>query len=88
MRPFRKGQTYNDQIGEEALEAIGVKRWRRRVLLALETFRSLVNFDTCYVGGGNARHMKKHLEAPYCVVDNVAGILGGIKLWEDDKNAL
>jgi polyphosphate glucokinase len=82
--PFRKGETYNGQIGDGALQAIGVKAWRKRVFLALDTFEVLLNFDTCYIGGGNARHMKGHVEAPYVIVDNVAGILGGIKLWEGD----
>lgn len=83
--PFRKGDTYNEQLGDAALRRVGVEKWRRRVHLALANFVQLVNFDRCYVGGGNARHLKGHLEAPFEVVDNVAGILGGIRLWERDS---
>ncbi|HWD24682.1 MAG TPA: ROK family protein [Acidimicrobiales bacterium] len=81
--PFRKGGTYNDQIGEAAFEKIGVKRWRDRVVLAIGVLYELVHYDHCYVGGGNSRHLVGHLSGPVTIVDNVAGILGGIKLWDD-----
>jgi polyphosphate glucokinase len=84
--PFRKGETFNEQLGNETLEKIGVKRWRRRVFRALEIFRTLTNFDHCYLGGGNSRHLKGKLEAPYSVVDNIAGILGGLRLWDPGRS--
>lgn len=84
--PFRKGETFNEQLGNATLERIGPKRWRRRVLLALEVFQTLTNFDHCYLGGGNARHLKGRLEPPYSVVDNVAGILGGLRLWDPGRS--
>ncbi|MDA8039841.1 MAG: ROK family protein [Actinomycetota bacterium] len=80
--PFRKGQTYNEQLGEAALQRIGLKKWRRRLFEAIANFESLVNYDKLYLGGGNARHMVGHVEEPISIVDNLAGILGGIKLWE------
>jgi len=86
--PLAKRGTYNDRLGEAALERIGAKRWRRRVLAAFEILEALINFDRCYVGGGNSRYLKGRLEEPYVVVDNVAGILGGIKLWEADARSL
>jgi polyphosphate glucokinase len=80
--PLAKDENYNQRLGDAALERIGVKRWRTRVLSALETLENLVNFDHCFVGGGNARHLTGRLPTQYEVVDNVAGILGGIRLWE------
>jgi polyphosphate glucokinase len=80
--PLAKDETYNERLGDAALERIGVKRWRTRVLSALATLEDLVHFDHCFVGGGNARHLSGRLPANYEVVDNVAGILGGIRLWE------
>lgn len=80
--PFRKGQTYNEQIGDAALHKIGVKKWRRRVLEAISNFEVLVNYDRLYLGGGNARLMASHVDPSIQIVDNLAGILGGIKLWE------
>ncbi len=80
--PFRKGQTYNEQIGEAALASVGVRKWRKRVLEAIANFESLVNYDRLYLGGGNGHRMTGHLDPSITIVDNVAGILGGIKLWD------
>jgi polyphosphate glucokinase len=84
--PFRKGETYNDQLGETALKRIGPGKWRKRVLDALANFQTLTNYDHLYLGGGNARLMSKHVDSSITIVDNVAGILGGIKLWEHDSH--
>jgi polyphosphate glucokinase len=80
--PFRKGETYNEQLGDAALKKVGPSKWRKRVLEAIANFDSLVNYDHLYLGGGNARHMAGQLDPSIKIVDNVAGILGGIKLWE------
>lgn len=82
--PLGKGETYNQRVGEAAFNRIGMKRWRGRVLETLATLDGLFNFDHCYVGGGNARHLVGRLGARYEIVDNVAGILGGIRLWEGE----
>jgi polyphosphate glucokinase len=80
--PFRKGGTYNDQLGEAAFERVGLKRWRSRVALAIEELYELIHYDHCFIGGGNARHLRGLVSGSVSVVDNVAGILGGIKLWD------
>jgi polyphosphate glucokinase len=84
-QPFRNGQTYNQQLGEAPLRRIGPRRWRRRVMTALENFRVLTNFDHCYLGGGNSRHLRGAVQEPYTVVDNLAGIIGGVRLWDDTR---
>jgi len=81
QHPFRKGQTYNEQLGDAVLQRIGSKRWRRRVDEAFANFHVLLNYDRIYVGGGNARRLAGHVGPEVQIVDNVAGILGGIKLW-------
>ena len=53
---------------------------------AIDSLRALLFFDHLYIGGGNARRVERDelgdvLER-ITVVDNTAGILGGIKLWE------
>jgi polyphosphate glucokinase len=80
--PFRKGQTYDQQIGDAALKRIGPRKWRQRVEEALANFHRLINYDRLYLGGGNARLLVGYVDPSVTIVDNVAGILGGIKLWE------
>lgn len=79
--PFRHDQTYDEQLGDAARKEIGNKKWNRRVKLAIETLDALLLYDHLYVGGGNARHLDFDLGPNGTIVDNTAGILGGIKLW-------
>ena len=80
--PFLKGDSYNEQIGDAARKAVGNARWNKRVRRAVATLRALSFFDHCYVGGGNSRRVSGHLGDDVTLVDNAAGILGGVKLWE------
>jgi polyphosphate glucokinase len=84
-QPFRKGETYNDQLGEFARKEIGEERWNKRLHKAIANMRGLFFFDHLYLGGGNSRRVvRDQLTDDITVVDNSAGILGGIKLWESD----
>lgn len=85
-QPFRKGETYNEQLGERIRKEIGEHRWNRRVGKALTTLDELLFFDHLYIGGGNARRVHRdslgEMAERTTVGDNTAGILGGLKLWE------
>jgi polyphosphate glucokinase len=80
--PFRKGRSYNEELGEAARKAIGTRKWQGRVLEAVDTFRALVFFDHLFIGGGNSSRLTVELPPDVSLVDNRAGLLGGIKLWE------
>ena len=79
---FRKGQTYEEQLGDLARRAVGDERWLTRVGKALVSLRALTFFSHCYIGGGNARRLPDDLGPDVTVVSNLAGLLGGIALWE------
>jgi len=82
-QPFRKGETYNEQLGEATRKEIGEERWNKRVHKAIANLRALLFFDHLYIGGGNSRRVtRQQLDDDVTIVDNTAGILGGIKLWE------
>ncbi len=88
-QPFRKGETYNEQLGEPTRKEIGDERWNKRVQKAIANLRALMYFDHLYIGGGNSRRVvRNHLPADVTIVDNSAGILGGIKLWDDSHQVL
>ena len=77
----RKDLTYDLYVGNAALHDVGKKRWRKRVDRSIAAVRTLTNFDTLYVGGGNARLIEEALPVDVHLVSNDAGITGGVKLW-------
>ena len=89
---FRKDQTFNEQLGEAARKKVGDKRWNKRVRKAIAYLDTLTMFDHLYIGGGNGpRVNRRDLGAVLeriTIVDNTAGILGGIKLWNEDHLGL
>jgi polyphosphate glucokinase len=68
--------------GDAALERIGRARWEQRVHALCEQLRTITNYDHLYVGGGNAKRLVEPLPPNVTRIDNVAGILGGHRLWE------
>ena len=80
--PLRKTKTYDEVLGRAALKRQGRKKWQKGVIETIEVLRKLTIFDHLYLGGGNASKLHARLPAEVTIVDNSAGILGGIKLWE------
>ena len=84
--PFRKDQTFEEQLGNLARKDIGNTRWGRRVIKAIAAYERFLFFDTLYIGGGNAKHLDPdQLPIHARIVDNTAGIVGGVRLWELDN---
>jgi polyphosphate glucokinase len=81
--PFRKGETYEQQLGRAALEAVGKKRWNRRLEKAIATLRHLFNYDHLYIGGGETDKITFDLPPQVSIVPNLMGLLGGSALWRD-----
>ena len=79
--PFRKGQTYEEQLGNAAKAKCGKRKWNKRVEKAIETLRSLALFDCLYIGGGNAKAISFDLPPDVKLVSNELGMRGGIWLW-------
>jgi polyphosphate glucokinase len=86
--PFKKGRSYNEVVGDAARKKSGDKKWLLHVFEAVETLRALTFFDHCFIGGGNAARLVDAVHKDVSGVDNSAGILGGIKLWEVTSGAL
>jgi polyphosphate glucokinase len=86
--PFKKGLTYEEYVGAVALEQLGKKKWNKRVMNVVEQVLPIWNPNRLYLGGGNAKHLKIELPENVEIVSNVAGLLGGIKLWSDGNQAV
>lgn len=81
--PFKKKKTFNHYIGDAALQKIGEKKWNKRVEKIIDAFRTLLNFEMLYIGGGNARILTLELPEDVKIVSNDAGLTGGIRLWDE-----
>ncbi|MBF2046345.1 MAG: ROK family protein [Elainella sp. C42_A2020_010] len=81
--PFRKGETYEQQLGRAALDAVGKKRWNRRLERAVDLLERIFNYDHLYLGGGNTKRIDFVLPPNVKITPNVTGLLGGIALWQD-----
>lgn len=79
--PFRKRETYEQQLGRAALEKHGGKKWNVRLETAIAHLEHLFNYNTLYIGGGETKQIKFNLPANAKIIPNVTGLLGGIKLW-------
>jgi len=81
--PFRKGETYDEQLGNAARKRVGKKKWNKRVGRAIDNLRALTYFDHLYIGGGNSKKVTLELDPDVTLVSNEAGIEGGLAAWRE-----
>ena len=79
--PWKKEQSYEDRLRDSELEEIGKKRWSNRVFEMIAQLEPIFNYDTLYLGGGNAEHIKGDLPGNVKLFSNVEGMSGGVKVW-------
>jgi polyphosphate glucokinase len=87
QHPAWKSKTYDRYVGADALKKLGVVKWNRRVSRTIALVRTLLNFDRLYLGGGNAVNITLELPPDVRIVSNLAGITGGVRLWEAQFDA-
>jgi polyphosphate glucokinase len=79
---FRKDKTYEERVGNRALEKVGKRRWNKRVRDVIDHLAPVFNYRRLYLGGGNSRHLKLDLPPTVTIVENLSGLLGGVRLWQ------
>ena len=77
----KKGLNYDEYIGEKALEKEGKKKWNERMEKVFKVLKTVFNYDTLYIGGGNADKLTFQLDDNMKIVTNEDGIKGGSRLW-------
>lgn len=80
--PFERNKTYEERMGDLELRRKGKDTWNERLERAIKVLSRVFNYRMLYLGGGNARKINFDLPKNVRVVPNVAGILGGIRLWD------
>ena len=83
---FRKGKTYEEQLKKKQLKKKGKKKWNKRLKKAIASLESAFHYDRLYIGGGRAKKINFDLPDNVTTIPNVAGILGGIALWNDEPD--
>jgi len=78
--PIKKGN-FDDYIGERALEKEGKEKWNKRMEKVFEILKTVFNYDTLYIGGGNGKKITFKLDDNMKLVTNEDGIKGGARLW-------
>lgn len=79
--PVSGKKDYDQYIGDKAMKKIGLKEWNKRMRRVLDILKTVVNYDTLYLGGGNARKIDFPLDDNIKVISNRDGIRGGARLW-------
>ncbi|HEX7663154.1 MAG TPA: ROK family protein [Polyangiaceae bacterium] len=79
--PFKGKKTYEDYVGNAAYLEVGKKKWNKRVAKVIAQIEPIWNPRRIYLGGGNAKHLKIALPKNVTITENIAGLLGGAKLW-------
>ena len=85
---WRDRDTYEDCLGQLALEQIGLGAWIDRLSQAIASLYKLFNFEKLYIGGGNARllsisslDLSPNLLPKVAIISNDLGLMGGLALW-------
>ncbi len=79
---FRGGKTYEQLLGQNALDADGKKKWNKNLQKAILQLFNLFYYDRLLLGGGNAEYIDFELPASAHQIPNIAGIVGGVALWD------
>lgn len=78
--PYRKGRTYEEDVGDRGRRRLGSKKWGRTVKQVVEILQAALEADYVVLGGGNARKLKK-MPKGALLGNNDFAFLGGFRMW-------
>jgi len=84
--PFRK-KTFEEYVGEHALEKNGKKAWKKHVFETVELLTAAVLPDYVVLGGGNVKKLKEL--PPACIAGNNSNAFeGGFRMWDGPADSV
>ena len=86
QHPFTRRKTYDQYVGNNALEDIGPDKWNKRLENVISILKTVFNYDHLFISGGNAKKITFNLDKNITLVTNIDGIKGGAKLWMSDSH--
>lgn len=85
--PYKRGRTYEQYVGQRALERQGKKKWRKEVAEVVTRLKRALEVDYVVLGGGNVRLLKQMPEGAR-QGDNDNALTGGRLIWEGTGSPL
>ena len=79
--PYKNGRTYEQYVGESALQRLGKKKWRKEVAAVVAQLSYALEVDYTVLGGGNVRLLKKLPKGARAGANSNA-LVGGQLIWE------
>jgi polyphosphate glucokinase len=79
--PYKNGRTYEQYVGERAVERLGKKKWRKEVADVVAQLSHALEVDYTVLGGGNVRLLKKLPKGARAGANSNA-MTGGRLIWE------
>jgi polyphosphate glucokinase len=81
--PYKDGRTFEEYLGEAALEQMGQEAWQKEVGAVVARLQAALEPEYVVLGGGNVRLLEEL--PPGCRRgDNTDAFVGGFRLWGDD----
>jgi polyphosphate glucokinase len=81
--PYKEGRTFEDYLGEAALERAGWEAWQKEVAAVVSRLQAALEPEYVVLGGGNVKLIDEL--PPGCRRgDNKKAFAGGFRLWGDD----
>jgi polyphosphate glucokinase len=77
---YKKGRTYEDNVGDRGRRRLGSRKWRRAVEDVVRILQAALEADYVVLGGGNARKLKKMPKSAR-LGNNDFAFLGGFRMW-------
>jgi polyphosphate glucokinase len=79
--PITKKKTYDEYIGQKAMDKIGRKKWNKRMKRVIGILKTVLQYDSLFISGGNADKLDFKPGSNTRIDSNRDGIKGGAKLW-------
>jgi polyphosphate glucokinase len=80
--PYRKGESYEEVVGEAGFQRLGKAAWRKHVAEVVDLMLNATVSDYAVLGGGNVRHLKE-LPPRTRRGSNANAFRGGFRLWHE-----
>jgi polyphosphate glucokinase len=81
--PYKDGRTFEQYLGEAALDQMGEQAWQKEVAAVVGRLQAALAPEYVVLGGGNVRFLEEL--PPGCRRgDNKDAFIGGFRLWGDD----